>query len=128
MQDQRGLATLIKRESRSWTSYSPCIDPLRAQLRRARVVSPTEVPADMITMNSRFALKDPDDNVICYMLVYPDSEATQQGRISVLSPMGRALFGARVGEEVFWIGHSGPQVAVVKRLLYQPESSGHFHL
>ena len=126
--DKRRLAALIEHEGQSWTSYAPCIDSLRAQLGSARVVSPTEVPDNMITMNSRFALKTPDDDVICYTLVYPGSAATQQGRISVLSPMGKALLGARVGEEVCWVSHAGPQVAVVKRLLYQPEASGHFHL
>ena len=31
---------------------------------------------------------------------------------------------AKVGEEVSWMSATGPQVATVKKLLYQPEAAG----
>ena len=77
-------------------------------------------------MNSRFALRDHDTGeTISYTLVYPEEEAVHEGKLSVLSPMGMALYGARVGEEVCWTSAAGPQVATVTKLLYQPESAGH---
>jgi regulator of nucleoside diphosphate kinase len=110
----------------SWLTYAPYLDFFRAELRRARAMAPTEVPDDMITMNSRFAIANPrtGDGAITYTLVYPEEESLQHGKLSVLSPMGMALFGARVGDEVFWISASGPEVARVQRLLYQPEAAG----
>jgi regulator of nucleoside diphosphate kinase len=65
---------------------------------------------------------------MCYTLVFPGEETPGQGKLSVLSPMGMALLGARVGEEVAWMSAAGPEVAVVKNVLYQPEAAGHYHL
>ena len=80
----------------------------------------------MITMNSRFALRDEHTgDTICYTLVYPEEEAPRDDKLSVLSPMGMVLYGAKVGEEVCWMSAAGPQVATVEKLLYQPESAGH---
>jgi regulator of nucleoside diphosphate kinase len=76
-------------------------------------------------MDSRFALHDGrTGDTICYTLVYPEEEAQLNGKVSVISPMGMALYGARVGEEVVWMAPSSPQIATVKRLLYQPEAAG----
>ena len=87
--------------------------------------APSDVPRDVITMNSRFALAHPRDEVsICYTLVYPEEESPRQGKVSVLSSIGSALLGARVGEEVCWISSDGPEVAKVQRVLYQPEADG----
>ena len=127
--DIQSLIPAIERARSSWLTYAPCLDSFRAGLRRSRVVPSSNVPSDVITMNSRFALLDPRaDGAICYTLVYPEEEAPQQGKVSVLSPMGMALLGARVGDEVCWISANGPEVATVERLVYQPESAGSFHL
>ena len=63
------------------------------------------------------------DEQICYTLVYPEEDAPHAGRISVLSPMGMVLLGARVGDEVCWNSSVGPRAARVARLLYQPEAA-----
>ena len=110
----------------SWLTYAPYLDLFRSQLRRARAVPRAEVPDDMITMNSRFVLADPrtGEGAVSYTLVYPEDESLRLGNLSVLSPMGMALFGARVGDEVYWVSSTGPEVARVQRLLYQPEAAG----
>jgi regulator of nucleoside diphosphate kinase len=85
-----------------------------------------ELSDDVITMNSRFVLRDEHTGeTIIYTLVYPEEEAPHDGKVSVLSPMGMVLYGAKVGEEVCWMSSSGPQAATVRELLYQPESAGH---
>lgn len=112
----------------SWLTYAPYLDYFRSGLRRMRAVPAGEVPEDMVTMNSHFALarrgEDGDDGVVTYTLVYPEEESPRDGKISVLSPMGMAVFGAQVGDEVSWISSAGPEVARVRRLLYQPERAG----
>jgi regulator of nucleoside diphosphate kinase len=124
-QDNERLVAAIDRARSSWLTYAPYLDSLRSELRKARPVPPAGVPQDMITMNSRFAVLDPrTGESICYTLVYPEDEAREQGKLSVLSPMGMALFGARVGDEVRWISSDGPEVARVRNLLYQPEKAG----
>jgi regulator of nucleoside diphosphate kinase len=129
VQDQNRLINTLAREREAWHTFTPHLDWFHRELRRAHVVPPNEVPEDMITMNSRFALHDPEsDETIVYRLAYPEAAAPAQGRISVLSSMGMALFGARVGQEVCWISSAGPEVGTVRRILYQPEAAGHHHL
>ena len=123
--DRERLIPLLDRARNAWVTYAPYLDLFRAQLRRSRALRSADVPSDVITMNSRFALSDPhEEGSISYTLVYPEEDALRLGKLSVLSPMGMALLGARVGDEVFWISTDGPRVATVQRLLYQPEADG----
>jgi regulator of nucleoside diphosphate kinase len=124
--DKERLLQAVNRTLGSWMTYAPYLDFFRRKLRRSQAVPVGDVPNDVITMNSRFALLDDHTGeTICYTLVYPEDTAPHQGRVSVLSPMGTVLYGAKVGEKVCWMASSGPQVATVKRLLYQPEAAGH---
>ena len=123
--DRERLMPVIDRARSSWLTYAPYLDLFRAELRRSRGVAPAEVPPDVVTMNSRVALLGPEDEgVIVYTLVYPEEECRALGKVSVLSPMGAALLGARVGDDVCWSASEGPGVATVQRLLYQPEAAG----
>lgn len=107
-----------------WTTYAPFLDHFRAEVRRTVPVEPPDVPGDVITMNSRFALLDLlTDERISYTLVYPEDESRRDGKISILSPMGTVLLGARVGDEVCWDSADGPQVARITGLLFQPEAA-----
>jgi regulator of nucleoside diphosphate kinase len=124
--DHERLVAAVDHARNSWTTYAPNLDFFRAELRRAQALDATDVPPDVITMNSRFALRDArTDEVIAYELVYPEYEAPRHGKISVLSPMGMAVFGAYVGDDVCWDSADGPAVATVERVLYQPEAQGH---
>lgn len=120
--DHQNLLRAIERARSSWLTYAPFLDLFSARLRRSRIVPPTEVPSDMITMNSRFVLEDrrTGERTTC-TLVYPQEESPRMGMVSVLSPMGTAVLGARVGEEVCWTSAVGPELARVEDLLYQPE-------
>jgi regulator of nucleoside diphosphate kinase len=123
--DRERLVDRVARARSSWVTYAPYLDAFGAELRTARAVPPADVPRDVITMNSRFALKDlRTGGAIAYALVYPEAEAPRDGKLSVLSPMGMALLGARTGDVVRWSDESGPATAEVLRLLYQPEAAG----
>jgi regulator of nucleoside diphosphate kinase len=122
--DRQRLMQAVDRALGSWVTYAPYLDFFRRQLRRSRTVPIHEVPEDMITMNSRFALRDESTGeIVRYTLVYPEDESTHDGKLSVLSPMGMVLYGAKAGQEVCWTSAAGPEVATVMELLYQPESA-----
>jgi regulator of nucleoside diphosphate kinase len=124
--DRERLLRAVDRALSSWVTYAPYLDFFRGQLRGSRTLPAAEVPEDVITMNSRFMLRDDHTgDTVCYTLVYPEDEAAHDGKLSVLSPLGMVLYGAKVGEEVCWMSVGGPQVATVKTLLYQPEAAGH---
>jgi regulator of nucleoside diphosphate kinase len=122
--DKERLLEAIDRERSSWSSYAPYLDFVRADIRRSSAMEPADVPRDAITMNSRFRLLDlRTEEQISYTLVYPDQEARPLGRISVASPMGVALLGARVGDEICWDASDGPVVARVVSVDYQPAAA-----
>ena len=107
----------------------PCLDWFQTGLSDRPAVPPEEVPGDVITMNSRFEGLDPrSGEAALYTLVYPEEESPEQGRLCVLSPMGMALLGARVGDIVRWNGTGVTRSVEVLRLLYQPEAAGHHDL
>ena len=55
-----------------------------------------------------------------YQLVGPDEVDAGKGRISVDSPLGRALLGRAVGESVTVERPRGPAELMVSRLRYEP--------
>ena len=123
--DKERLIDTVDQALDSWATYAPYLNFFGSKLRRSHALPAHEVPADVITMNSRFALRNEETgDTVCYTLVYPEDEAPHRGRLSVLSPMGMALYGARVGDAVCWRSAKGPEVATVQRLIYQPEAAG----
>lgn len=100
---------------------------LEQELMRAEVVSPQEVPGDVITMNSSVRLKDLDTKKeLTYTLVFPADANAVQNKISVLAPIGTALIGYRVGDIITWEVPAGRRRLKVEEVLYQPEAAGDY--
>ncbi len=79
------------------------LQELRAELDRAIIVSPEEMPAGVITMDSTVMVEDLTTGMRRQItLVYPTDANPDLGRISVLAPLGTALLGFREGDEVEW--------------------------
>ena len=102
---------------------------LQAELEHARVVTPAEVPADVITMNSKARLRDLDTSEeMIFTLAFPGNASIEHDRISVVAPIGTAMLGHRVGDEFQWEVPAGAVRLRVEEVLYQPEAAGDFHL
>lgn len=102
--------------------------PLDQLLDGAHTVMPREVPADLVTMNSRVQVADEKTGAPSVLtLSYPDEADAASGHVSVLSPLGAALLGRRVGATVSWSAPDGRgHGLVVSALEYQPELSGDY--
>lgn len=102
---------------------------LKTELSRAKIVPSTKVPSDVVTMNSKVVLYDLDTSKqIAYTLVFPRDANIDEGRISVLAPLGTAILGYSVGATIEWQVPSGKRHIRIEKILYQPEASGDFHL
>ena len=102
---------------------------LQAELEHARVVTPADVPPDVITMNSKARLRDLDTGEeMTFTLVFPGNASIEHDRISVVAPIGTAMLGHRVGDEFEWEVPAGSVRLRVEEVLYQPEAAGDFHL
>lgn len=127
--DYERLTNLIA-ECKSRQSEAPKhLEQLEAELKRAKIVTPEKIAPDIITMNSTIRLKDTDSGeVFDYRLVYPQEADPEKGWISVLAPIGCALLGFRVGDEIKWDVPAGRRHLHVLEVLFQPEATGDYTL
>lgn len=106
------------------------ISKLSFELARAEKVNPEEIADDVVTMNSTFRLKELDssDDTRELTLVFPGDADIEKGKISVLSPVGAAVLGYRVGDVIRWDVPAGEKSFRIEGIVYQPEAAGDFHL
>jgi regulator of nucleoside diphosphate kinase len=110
-------------------SNTPYMNKLEGELDRANIVDPKEISMDAITMRSKVRLKDLESRKeMIYSLVFPNEADVDEGRISVLAPVGTAMIGYRVGDIIEWEVPSGLRRLKVEEVLYQPEASGDYQL
>ena len=96
---------------------------LEGELRRAEILTPEAISSDVITMNSRAELVDLETNeVMQFTLVLPRDAKIDEGKISVLAPLGTAMLGYRVGDEFEWHVPYGVRRLKVTNLYFQPEA------
>ena len=127
--DRKRLIDLILEAQSGEYRKSIYLDQLRGELERAQIVTPQEIPGDVITMNSTVALTDLDTGEDeTYTLVYPENADTTQGKVSILAPIGTAMLGYRVGDVFEWEVPAGKRRLKVTKIHYQPEASGNFDL
>jgi len=97
---------------------------LEEELDRARVVSPSQVPEDAVTMNSKVRVKGLDTgNDATYTLVFPRDADIALGKISGSCSIGTAILGYRVGDVIDWRVPGGRRRLRVEEMLYQPEAA-----
>lgn len=102
---------------------------LTEELEQAVVVSPEEIPGNVITMNSQFRLRDMDtEEETDYTLVFPHQADLEKNKVSIFAPIGVALIGCKVGHMVAWKTRNGQKKFKIIKILYQPEAAGDFHL
>lgn len=102
---------------------------LARELDRANLVLPQEIPANVVTMNSQVRFRDlSDDSIHVRTLVYPQRANATADTLSVLAPLGAALLGLSVGQEIDWQLPGGSHAQLrVEAVLYQPEAAGEYH-
>lgn len=105
------------------------ITELIEELERAVIVEPTEMPKNVVTMNSHIDVEDIDSGKITTLhLVYPEDADISKQKVSVFSPIGTAIVGYGLGDIIEWPVPSGVKQFKIKDIHYQPEASGDYHL
>jgi regulator of nucleoside diphosphate kinase len=78
-------------------------EQLEVELERADVLPRNEVPEDVVVMNSELEYQDVERGQSRRLrLVYPEDADLDAGRVSVFAPLGCALLGLRIGQEIDW--------------------------
>lgn len=106
------------------------VENLELEIDRAKIISDDMVPADLVTMNSKVRyLNVQDAKESTVTLVYPSEARSEEGKISILAPLGAALLGLRVNQEINWMFPDGKTRTIrILEVVYQPEAHGHWHL
>ena len=97
---------------------------LRAELEGAIIVPRETVPHDVVRMNSRIRYLDESTGQRNEIeIVYPSDADPRAGKVSVLAPVGSALIGLSVGQQIDWDFPNGRSIRLrVEEVLAQQES------
>lgn len=101
---------------------------MQSLLDNADLVAPADMAPDVVTMRSRVRVAETSGaDARELTLVYPAEADAAHGQVSVLSPIGTALLGLKVGEVGRWTLPDGGSAALcVQAVLFQPEASGEY--
>lgn len=106
------------------SGVSTALGKLRDELDRAAVIDPSAFPVDVVTMDSTVEFEDLGTSEIEeYTITFPDRADVDRKRISILTPIGTALIGCRVGDIVKWSTPGGIRKLKVRRVAAPVPSS-----
>ncbi len=92
------------------------IADIEDRLSRAQVIDPTSLSGDRVVFGATVHLVDENDKPVTYQIVGETEADARIGRISYNSPLGRALIGRSVGDEVEFSGPSGDRYFEIEKI------------
>ncbi len=104
------------------------LSEIEARIRRAILLEPSAVPGNLVTMNSRVVLREVGaGRQHVFTVVFPSCANSRKGWVSVLTPIGSILLGARVGQTLTCPISGAIATVVVEAILRQPEAAGDYY-
>lgn len=123
------LETFLEGVNKSNRYDRNTLESLQEEIERSNIVESRLIPSDVVTLNSQIRLRDiGTDQEMVLTLTLPGSANFDEGRISVVSPIGTAILGYAVGDTIEWSVPSGMKKIRIEEILYQPEAAGDYHL
>lgn len=92
------------------------IADIKDKISRAQIIDPTTLSGDKIVFGATVTLLDEDDKPVKYQVVGEAEADAKKGRISYNSPLGRALIGRQVDDEVEVTVPSGDKYYLVEKI------------
>ena len=92
------------------------IAEIEDKVTRAQIIDPTMLSGDKVVFGATVTLIDEDDKPIRYQIVGQTEADANQGRISYNSPIGRALIGRQVQDEVEVTVPSGDKFYLIDKI------------
>ncbi len=92
------------------------IADMEDRISRAMVIDPTTLSGDKVVFGATVHLKDENDKPVTYQIVGETEADARIGRISYNSPLGRALIGRNVGDEVEFSAPSGDKYFEIAKI------------
>lgn len=92
------------------------IADLEDKVSRAQIIDPASLSGDRIIFGATVTLLDDDDKPVRYQIVGPYEADARVGRISYNSPLGRAMIGRRVDDEIEVTVPAGDRSYLVQKI------------
>ena len=92
------------------------IADLEDKVSRAQIIDPTTLSGDKVIFGATVTLLDDDDKPVKYQIVGPYEADARIGRISYASPLGRALIGRQVDDEIEVTVPAGDRSYLVQKI------------
>ncbi|WP_313439305.1 transcription elongation factor GreA [Novosphingobium sp.] len=92
------------------------IADLEDKITRAQIVDPATLSSDKIIFGATVTLLDDDEKPVKYQIVGPYEADARIGRISYNSPLGKALIGRKVEEEIEVTVPAGDKFYLVQKI------------
>lgn len=94
------------------------VGELNYKLGNAQIIDPDTLPKDRAVFASRVLLANVDTGEdVEYQLVGPEESDINKGRISVASPLGKAIIGHKPGDEIILQAPGGKRVYELVEIL-----------
>ena len=101
--DMEKLRHLLNSAARPTSKDQEHVATLEEALDGVYIVSPSQVPKDVVVMNSKVRMTDLNTGKeMTYTLVFPRDADLVQGKISLLAPTGTAILGCQADDVIEW--------------------------
>lgn len=94
------------------------IGDIESKVTRAQIIDPATLSGDKIVFGATVTLLDDDDKPVQYQIVGETEADAASGRISYSSPLGRAMIGKDLGDEIEVTVPSGDKFYLVEKVQY----------
>jgi len=88
-------------------TYKASIEKLTDELKSATIINNENMPIEVVRFNSIVTVQMPFGEPKSFQIVTPDKSDISKNKLSILAPMGLALFGYAVSDEIMWQFPSG---------------------
>jgi regulator of nucleoside diphosphate kinase len=127
--DYQRLKTWAERAKSEFRFSNIHFEKMLRSAGEATLLEPEQIPADVVTMNSRISLHYLKNNETKEIqLVYPERADITRNRISIFAPLATALLGCKQGTMAALNTPNGTVKVRIDKILYQPEAAGDFTL
>ena len=92
------------------------ISDIEDKVSRAQIIDPATLSGDRVIFGATVTLLDEEEKPIRYQIVGQTEADAGKGRISYNSPIGRALIGKQLGEEVEVTVPSGEKFYLIEKI------------
>ena len=99
--DERAYPRLLALAERARAQVPDLADRLIEEIERADLRASSDMPADVVTLGSEVTFRQAE-RTQTVQIVAPEDADIEHRRISVLSPVGAALLGLTVGQQISW--------------------------